>query len=93
MDSKLEAGKRDQNETGHRGQATERARLQDCKSVLIASDVFGVLTALQRGTEPRLELRYLVEAAVEMVQGQPELADQLEQRGRDRLRGHLARFS
>lgn len=92
MDSKMEAGKRDNNETGQRGQATDRARPQDCKSVLIANDVFGLLTTLQRGTEPRLELRYLVEAAVEMVQAQPELAAQLERHGRDRLRGHLQRF-
>lgn len=79
-------------DTGSRSTAVERPRYQDCKSVLIATDVFESLKSLQTGTDPRLEIRYLVEAAVELVRAQPELAAQLVRQARDRLRRHLALF-
>ena len=77
-------------DTGHTDTANERRQNQDCKSVLVAQDVFDWLRQVQSRTNPRLELRHLVEAAVDLVRSQPALIEQLERHARDRLKRHLA---
>ena len=76
--------------TGIKDTAGDRRHHHACKSVLVATDVFDWLREFQFGTYPRLELRYLVEAAVELVRGQPTLlGTQLERQARERLKRHL----
>lgn len=75
--------------TGIKDTADDRRHHHACKSVLVATDVFDWLREFQLGTYPRLELRYLVEAAVELVRGQTTLATQLERQARERLKRHL----
>ena len=69
--------------------AAERRPHQDCRSVLVSHEAFDWLREFQAGTNPRLELRYLLEAAVDLVRAQPALATQLERQARDRLKRHL----
>lgn len=76
-------------DTGHRESSNERRQHHDCKSVLVAHDAFDWLKDFQSRTQPRLELRYLVEAAVDMVRSQPALNEQFEKHARDRLKRHL----
>lgn len=80
---------RSPTDTGHTDTASERRQHQDCKSVLVAQDVFDWLREVQSRTSPRLELRYLVEAAVALVRSQPALNEQFEKQARDRLKRHL----
>jgi hypothetical protein len=77
------------NTDTNKGPPTERRPHQDCKAVLISHEAFDSLREFQAGTNPRLELRYLLEAAVDLVRAQPALAIQLERQARDRLMRHL----
>ena len=74
---------------GHKDTNAERRLHLDCKSVLVSNQAFDWLREFQAGTNPRLELRYLLEAAVDLVRAQPALAAQLERQARDHLRRHL----
>ena len=78
------------NPNGPHDLAGDRRMRQDCKSVLVSNDAFDWLRQFQSGTNPRLELRYLLEGAVDLVRAQPALATQLERLARDRLKHHLA---
>lgn len=74
---------------GHKDSNAERRLHLDCKSVLVSNEAFDWLREFQACTNPRLELRYLLEAAVDLVRTQPALAAQLERQARDRLKRHL----
>lgn len=75
--------------SGNKDMPAERRLHQDCRSVLVSNEAFDWLREFQAGTNPRLELRYLLEAAVDLVRAQPVLATQLERQARDRLKRHL----
>lgn len=76
--------------TGPKDEPAAGSRLHpDCKSVLVSNEAFNWLRQFQASTSPRLELRYLLEAAVDLVRAQPALATQLERQARDRLKHHL----
>lgn len=76
--------------TGPKDDPAVGARLHpDCRSVLVSNEAFNWLRQFQACTSPRLELRYLLEAAVDLVRAQPALATQLERQARDRLKHHL----
>ncbi len=62
------------------------------RRVLISDDVLDLLGELQRKTQPRMDMRYLVEGAITALAATPEglqqVADHARQRLRQQLDGH-----
>ena len=79
------------HDNGHKDTAAQGRRTnQDCKSVLIGTDTFEWLREFQSSTNPRLEVRYLLEAAVDLVRNASGEISHFERTARERLKRHLS---
>lgn len=76
---------------------TERAvgrRQADCRALQISEGTFQWLKGVQRTTsQPRIELRFLVEGALALVQDRPTLLDAVTGHARVALAAHLAELA
>jgi hypothetical protein len=68
-------------------------RIEDCKALQVGEEAFLGLKRVQGTTrDPRLEMRYLVEGAVVLLQQRADLLPRVVGQARQALSGHLAQL-
>lgn len=63
--------------------------VEGCRRILLSNDLLDILGELQRKTQPRLDMRYLVEGAIAALLDSPGGLEKAAEHARQRLRQQL----
>lgn len=63
--------------------------VEGCRRILLSNDLLDNLGELQRKTQPRLDMRYLVEGAISALLASPGGLEKVAEHARQRLRQQL----